>query len=1329
MALNLSTLTSPATSGNVLEEVTTTADFLESVPVLRNLARGTNAGGDATQSVALNQPKALPLIDGEGYLYLPQVGSNYASIIEPLSMSNAWTIEIVAWVTEPSQAGADQCLLGSADTTPNHTIRIRDNSFFEVCLGGFTNGVDAWRGVSTPSLISNGVNNIVITWNGTDTIAATLNGTSLGSRTLSAPSDFEAFRLGEKGGGTESLRGAYKKLIVTESGSEIVNCDFTATNVRHGDTEFTCATGQVVTINQSGNDPATVIKKPVLRFDGVGNFMDGVFNQTITDGYLFAAFSVLGDGGDAYGRIFSANSTGAFDYQTGGFALRRYNSTDQIQVRWNGGSEITHSDVFNGERGDFLLESPLRAGDQNSKINNADADDGACRLPNPVSSEEFKIAAATSQDSHPAIDLEYLALFPADSVPDEATASKIRNFINNRNSVFYRWDTDGYYFYDAQKAPVGNISSGSASWNGRIVGSDNGDTDKFATQATANDQPVGDGYVVTFAGTSDHLDIPSTTQAGWQVVGTSLGTFAYRVNANAVTELNLLGNLGWPTYRKTGDLYGIILLPETATGADIEAARKLLIDRGAADASTIISAGAAWFRRYDIVEFKNAEFPDALTFGFAFEEATNLSKISTVNAPISYNFRSSWKGCSSLTQFPQYAKLGTEATNVSFQEAWHSSGLTSFPALDLSNGNNFISAWQSCSALQSFPADAKLGTEASNVNFQDAWRSSGLTSFPALDLSNATSLRSTWRDCYDMLSFGLVQTSSVTNFSDAWLGCSSLTSFPLIDTSSGTNFYRTWYDMDSVTDFPLLNVSAGRNFSDAWRFCEELVNFPAGLFDSWNPASISSGVFHLTWDGCTSLTAQSVENILVSIAASGQFATVDGNSGGTALADAGIDITYNGDPLSAATTAAIDSLSGKGWQVYINGELVIPNILDLAPAAAYSLRSFDADADPNVVNVRRSSDGATSDFTASEVSDGTLTSWVNTDVVQHESDFTSGVDGYTFDTYGTIVSENSYEGQSNVLKYEKPASGRFGFKRAATSLNREDAYEITFDYYADPAFNNQFWGIESSFANSLSIASTNPSVVSGAWTSVTLNVPAGRASGVSSLFLRIQATANDLYGTLSAGSVRLKNVVVTQTLSNGHVTTWYDQSDNGNDSTQSTASAQPKIVDGGTLVTGGIDFGAQSDALYLEKNSVTSLSYVSLSSFVVASFNGNSGVGSSPLGMNTSPRYYMPLTRPDGIYLSYSSLETLKFSDNTTEPTSLFSAVSGASNTSAFFNGVSAGSVSSVSGNSIKIAIGYNTATAYHNGTIQEIIIYNSDQSANRTGIENNINDHFDIYS
>ena len=97
-----------------------------------------------------------------------------------------------------------------------------------------------------------------------------------------------------------------------------------------------------------------------------------------------------------------------------------------------------------------------------------------------------------------------------------------------------------------------------------------------------------------------------------------------------------------------------------------------------------------------------------------------------------------------------------------------------------------------------------------------------------------------------------------------------------------------------------------------------LINFPAGLFDNWNPSSIQTGVFDFTWAGCTSLTAQSVENILTSIDASGHYATTNKVSGGTALGDAGIDIDYNGDTLSAATNAAVTSLKSKGWVIVVN---------------------------------------------------------------------------------------------------------------------------------------------------------------------------------------------------------------------------------------------------------------------------------------------------------------------------------------------------------------------------------------------------------------------------
>ena len=62
----------------------------------------------------------------------------------------------------------------------------------------------------------------------------------------------------------------------------------------------------------------------------------------------------------------------------------------------------------------------------------------------------------------------------------------------------------------------------------------------------------------------------------------------------------------------------------------------------------------------------------------------------------------------------------------------------------------------------------------------------------------------------------------------------------------------------------------------------------------------------------------------------------------------------------------------------ITGEQKNKGLLDefTGAAAAYSLRNLSLLSDPAVVRVRRSSDNAEQDFTATEVSDGTLATWV-----------------------------------------------------------------------------------------------------------------------------------------------------------------------------------------------------------------------------------------------------------------------------------------------------------------------------------------------------------------
>jgi hypothetical protein len=962
MALNLSTLTNASTSGTVLTEALTTADFLDSVPILSNLANRGNKGGDAKQTVGSNQPKALPLVNGSGYVYLPNVTGNAPAVDFPnVPSSTNYVLTIVADIQNPSNfhfvTGVNSA----------HRFAIFTNQFYAPNRGG----------VTLNSAITTGLSTFVIEGTGS---AITLKQNGVTKATVTGSTNgFDVTHISFNGqyGGTsiQSISGLVKSVVLTVGGTESVNIDFAATNIRHGDTKFKCATGQVVTINQSGNDPGTIIKKPVLRFanksDASTNIaLAGLLNQTVTGGYMFAAFSVLGDGGEAQSRIFSMNSTGAFEYEAGGFDLRR-NSVDgsNLEFRYNGASAATlHQDVMDDSLGDILFEHQFQNGAQVSKLNNANEANGTTSVSGVLSSEEFRIAELSGSNTTGAFDLEYLALFPA-TITD-AQADSVRNYINNRNNVFSLIDSQGYYFYDAQKAPVGAITTGSASWNGRIIGSDFGDSDRYATQGTTNEEPVGDGYVVTFADNADHLDIPQVTQAGWQVVGTSIGTFAYRVDNDAVTELNLLGNFG--SQRQSGDLYGIILLPESATGADIESARRLLIDRGAADATTLSDMSDAWQYRSDLTEFKNIDFSSVTNFGSSWFNCASLTTFSVASLPSATAVNSAWRNCGSLTSFNTDL---AEATNVS--DAWLScSSLSNFGPVDISKGTNFSNAWKSCSSLTSFASGAKLGTSAQNVNFTSAWRDSGLTSF-STPLPTATNLNTTWYTCTALASFssqlsaatrvdaawyGCVSLSSFTtteipncsNFSSAWHNCSSLTSFASgaklgtaannvnftsawqdsgltsfpadIDLSQGTDFFNTWRGTD-LTSFETPITSAKR-FPQAWQSCGSLTNFSSAVFQNWNPSSLLTGVFHRTWKFCTALTAQSVENILTSIDASGKYATSDGdpyqNTVNTQLADAGIDIDYDGTTLSAATDSAITSLRVKGWVIFINGVERIP---------------------------------------------------------------------------------------------------------------------------------------------------------------------------------------------------------------------------------------------------------------------------------------------------------------------------------------------------------------------------------------------------------------------
>jgi len=196
----------------------------------------------------------------------------------------------------------------------------------------------------------------------------------------------------------------------------------------------------------------------------------------------------------------------------------------------------------------------------------------------------------------------------------------------------------------------------------------------------------------------------------------------------------------------------------------------------------------------------------------------------------------------------------------------------------------------------------------------------------------------------------------------------------------------------------------------------------------------------------------------------------------------------------------------------------------------------------------------------------------------------------------------------------------------------------------------------------------------------------------------------------------------------GFVSVWYDQSGNSNDATQGVTANMPKIYDGttGVVTENGkpaVEFDGSGDNFVASSVSLTQAA----TSTIVAKTN------------DSNVNYFF-----DG---DDSTNRLLAFQNSTADGFSLFGGsilASGTKNTNqnlhfALFNGASStyhlngnsiasGNLGSNSADGITIGARYNVDGNELNGNMQELIFWDSDQSSNRTNIEDNINTFYSIY-
>ncbi len=197
-----------------------------------------------------------------------------------------------------------------------------------------------------------------------------------------------------------------------------------------------------------------------------------------------------------------------------------------------------------------------------------------------------------------------------------------------------------------------------------------------------------------------------------------------------------------------------------------------------------------------------------------------------------------------------------------------------------------------------------------------------------------------------------------------------------------------------------------------------------------------------------------------------------------------------------------------------------------------------------------------------------------------------------------------------------------------------------------------------------------------------------------------------------------------------YVKTWYDQSGNGNDVTQSATNDRPIATEGTGLankINGrvALRFDGSSDALPFDS---TGLDIGNMSTFSVMKASGSLTdiQRAIQLSAGSTTRWYAPVIT--GGYFQYNVGDNTNMSVTANNNNNLHSLICGATqgDAEAFLNGTSVGTKASGSGTGGTGHIG-GTGGNFLNGFIQEVVVYSSDQSERRLGIERNISNHYEL--
>jgi uncharacterized membrane protein len=234
----------------------------------------------------------------------------------------------------------------------------------------------------------------------------------------------------------------------------------------------------------------------------------------------------------------------------------------------------------------------------------------------------------------------------------------------------------------------------------------------------------------------------------------------------------------------------------------------------------------------------------------------------------------------------------------------------------------------------------------------------------------------------------------------------------------------------------------------------------------------------------------------------------------------------------------------------------------------------------------------------------------------------------------------------------------------------------------------------------------------------------------------------------------------------GFVTTWYDQSGNGRNATQTTAANQPKIYDSvsGVIQENGkpsVQFDGSDDAFVVWNNTIAPTLFQNMSDAItllsvekataISNLNGAWFNGSTiaEIRVNNNTDAHVPFnigysnnTSGFGVTDGYIGNAEMEFSSTLSVAQRLTSRYINGDDLEVYINNASAISTTftiatgdrSISTNNSTFSIGVRSRDGgqadvnYFTGTMQEIVLYKSNLLSDNSGINTNINDFYSIY-